>query len=367
MRIDEMVTRAAKAGEVYRLDHFHDVWNAPTVRRLMGNEVVYPPSPKAIRAIVEFASSANYYPEDASTNETLRARLAEYVGIQDGAAWIALGNGSLEIIDMLYRVFVDEGDDILLPCPEYSPYVRRAQLFGARIIDVIPSADFAYEANDFLRKVTARTKMIIMSRPSNPTGNLVSRALVETLCNTARIVVVDEAYAQFAGETVCDLVEKYPNLIVSRTFSKAMGLAGIRLGFVVANPEVVDYVNRVRVPMNVNLMASVAALAALDDLDYIQQVTRKVVDARDQFTEELERIPGLRAFASAGNSVLLCCEGTKKPASAFHQRLLQEGYSVRLFANARGLPGDVYFRVSVGTPQDMKRIAEVIRLMAASE
>jgi histidinol-phosphate aminotransferase len=366
VEIESMVTKGARAGKVYDLEHIHTVWEDRRLRRLMGNEVVYPPSPKAVKAIVEYANWANYYPEDASTCARLRGRLAEYVGIKDGADWITLGNGSLEIMDLLYRVFLSEGDDILLPSPDYSPYARRACLFGSRIVDVIPGAGFSYRIEDFIRALTRQTKLIILSRPNNPTGNMVSRKVIEDLCATERIVLVDEAYAQFAGESVCDMVASHRNLVVSRTFSKAMGLAGIRLGFVVTTPEIVGYLNRVRVPMNVSLLAMVAALAALEDQPYIEEITGRVVEARNAFFDALAGIPGIKPFPSAGNFVLMNCAATGKPASAFCECLMANGYSVRLFANARGLPGDQYFRVTIGTRDDMVAIAEVIHQLATS-
>jgi len=366
MNLMEKLTKAAKAGEMYNLDYLRDAWQEPRPRRLMGNETVYPPSPKAVKAIAEFAPLANYYAEDASTIDELRRGLAEYVGLEDAADWVTLGNGSLELIETLYRVFLEDGDEVLVPSPEYSVYVRRAKLFGANVVDVMPDRDFRYDLENFTRVLTPRTKMIVLTRPNNPTGDLVSRKLLEGLTARDCIVVVDEAYAQFARETVCDMLANHPNLVVLRTFSKAMGLAGVRLGFAVANPEIIGYLNRIRVPLNVSLIAKVAAQAALNDLAYIEGVTHKVIEARDRFVEELKRIPGIRPFPSAGNFVLIDCEGTRKAASEIQNHLREKGFMVRLFAGARGLPGDHYLRVSVGTPEDMRLVANEIKACAAA-
>ena len=127
--------------------------------------------------------------------QELRAALASYIGVEESPAWITLGNGSMEIIDMIPRAFLDPGDEVLLPCPEYSPYTRRPLLFGAEIVDVLPSLDdFTYQPEDFTRRISRRTKMVIITRPNAPVGNMVTRQLIETLLAYPLIVLVDEAY-----------------------------------------------------------------------------------------------------------------------------------------------------------------------------
>ncbi len=226
MKLIDKVSQGVKNSKLYNLDHFHMAWENPSLRRLMGNELLYPPSPKVVEAIKSMAAMVNYYPEDPSTNIKLLNALADYVGIKGGAEWITLGNGSMEIIDMLPHTFIDPGDEILLPSPDYSPYARRPVIFGAKIVDVIPDKNFEYTAEDFTSKITPKTKMIIITRPNAPIGNLIKKEVIEELCGTDCIIVVDEAYVEFSEQHICDLVPKYSNFIISRTFSKAMGLAG---------------------------------------------------------------------------------------------------------------------------------------------
>lgn len=361
MRLDQKISKAVKNSKFYDLSHFHEVWENPSLRRLMGNELLYPPSPKVQEAILKYAPFVNYYPEDAISNVNLLRALAKYVGgIPEDEKWIALGNGSMEIIDMLPHTFINPGDEILLPAPEYTPYARRPLIYEAKIIDVLPDSSFNYKLEDFTSRMTPNTKMIIMSRPNAPIGNLVARDVVEQLCSKDVIVVVDEAYTEFSRQSVTDLVPKYPNLIISRTFSKAMGLGGIRLGFMVAQPEVIDFVNRIRVPENISVLTQAAALAALEDADYIRKNVDMVIASRNWFQDTVASVPGVAVYESEGNSVLLNVDGTGKTAEEFTQHLYKNNFVVRNLSGGRNLDGKGFFRVTVGTQQDMEQVAKLI-------
>ena len=361
MDVSKYVSKSAKAGEIYYLQHLHDAWNHPEVRRLNANEILYGPCPEVRNAIIAQLDKLNYYPEDASTDVELRGKIADYIGLPGKADWITLGNGSMEIIDMIYKTFIDEGDDILVAMPEYSPYARRAKMFLANVIDIMPvDDDFNYDLNAYQSKVTDRTKMIVVSRPNNPDGHIVSRELVEELCKNDCIVVVDEAYVEFSGDPVEDILENHPNMIITHTFSKAMGLAAIRLGFAVASPELIGYINQVRMPTNVNVLARAAAAALLDNSHYIKENTDRIIADRQWLYAETAKIPGLRPIPSWSNFVMFDCRECKKTATEIYQYLKDAGYATRLFANSRGLPGDRFFRITIGTHED---IAEVIGLL----
>lgn len=362
MKLIDKVSQAVKNSKFYDLGHFHEAWENPSLRRLMGNELLYPPSPQVIEAVQAMIPYTNYYPEDAISNVRLLKALAEYVGLPGGdEKWVALGNGSMEIIDMLPHTFINEGDEILLPSPEYTPYARRPLIFGAKVIDIIPDKNFEYTLEDFTSKITPKTKMIIMSRPNAPIGNMTTRELVEGLCKTDCIVVIDEAYTEFSGQTVSDLVPKYQNLIISRTFSKAMGLGGIRLGFIIAQPEIIDYVNRIRVPENISVLTQAAALAALEDAAYIRTNTQLVIKSRDWFQEEVAKVPGIVVYKSQGNSVLMNVDGTGKTAEDYVQQLYSKGFIVRNLSGGRNMAGKGFFRVTVGTQHDMEQVAKIIK------
>lgn len=363
MDLYQKTSKAVKVGEVYNLEHFDKAWANQSLRRLMGNELVYPPSPKVVQAVKDILDKANYYPEDITTDRMLRERLADYVDLKGKADWITVGNGSMEIIDMLYKAFLDDGDELLLPTPDYSPYSRRAPLYGAKVVDVLPVEDFTYTLESFTRLLTPKTKMIFASRPNNPTGHSLKREVVTGLCETGRIVVIDEAYVEFSNDPAEDLLEKYPNLIISHTFSKAMGLAGVRLGFIVTNPEIIGYINRIRTPLNISLLAHVAGIAAVDDRAYIQANAKKVMEDREYLYQEVKKIPGLYPYPSTGNFVLINCKDSGFTATDFYERFLEAGYLVRSFVNGRGLPGNQFFRITIGTRQDVEGCLAVIRSM----
>jgi histidinol-phosphate aminotransferase len=361
MILKDMVSQGVKNSKIYNLHHFHEAWGNPGQRRLMGNELLYPPSPKVIKAVTDMAQFINYYPEDAPTNVKLLTALAEYAGLTGGAEWVTLGNGSMEIIDMLPHTFINPGDEVLLPAPDYSPYTRRPQIFGAKVVDVNPDENFEYKLEDFTSKLTSKTKMVIMSRPNAPIANLIERKIIEALCQEEIIVVVDEAYVEFAEEDVVDMLPKHENMIISRTFSKAMGLGGIRLGYVLAHPEVIGYINHIRVPENTSVLTQTAALAALEDIDYIKNNVKKVIASRDWFQEEIAKVPGMVVYPSKGNSVLINVDNTGKTAAEFVDYIYEMGYIVRNLSGGRNMKSDGWFRVTVGTQEDMENVAKAIK------
>ncbi len=367
MDITKFVSKSAKVGEIYNLNHFRTGWQDQSLRRLMGNELVYPPSPKVIEAVKNIAGKLNYYPEDILTDVELREKLAEYSGLPGRADWITCGNGSMEIIDMLYETFLDEGDEILISTPDYSPYARRVALYGAKVIDVLPDdLDFNYSLQSYTAKIGPRTKMVLLSRPNNPDGHFVSRDLVIGLLKTGIIVCIDEAYVEFATERVEDLLDSYDNLIVSHTFSKAMGLAGIRLGWIIANPTIIKYVNQIRTPLNVSLVTHVAAIAAIEDADYIRENVKRVVADREFLAAEIAKIPGLRPIPSEANFVMIDSYESGVKGSEIYEFLLKHGFITRSFVNGRGLPGDRFFRITIGTHEDTLKVLELVKEFVAN-
>ncbi len=365
VNLEEKISLAVKAGKLYNLDHFHRAWKNPSLKRLMGNELLYPPSPKVIKAVQRAAAQLQYYPEDPGTAAELKDAIAEYLGIEGGKEWITLGNGSMEIIDMLPRTFLNPGDEVLLPSPEYSPYSRRPLLYGGVIVDVVPSGgEFTYSLEDFTSRINSRTKMVILSRPNAPVGNMVPIDLIESLLCEDLILVVDEAYAEFSGQSICPMLKDHNNLIISRTFSKAMGLGGIRLGVAVAQPKIIEFIEHIRVPLNVSQLTQVAAMAALKDPGYIQGNVKKVTQSRDYFYEKVKEVPGIKAYQSHGNFVLINCLETGIVAEIFRKNLMEKGYLVRNLSGNRGLDGEYFFRVTIGKQEDMESVLEIINATA---
>lgn len=363
MNVEKYISKSALVGEVYPMNHFHISWqNQDKVRRLMGNELLYPPSPKVIERAREVAPLMNYYPEDCMTDTQLLEKLADYVGLPGKADWITVGNGSMETIEMIYRAFLNPGDEIIVSTPDYSPYTRRAKLFDVKVLDVLPYDDeFNYRIEDFSDKITDKTKLIIISRPNNPDGHFISRSIIEELCNNDCIIVIDEAYYEFATDPIEDLVVNHENVVISHTFSKAMGLAGIRLGWIVANPNIIRYINQIRVPENVNLFARNMAITAIDDKQYIVENVARVKKDRKYLFDEMAKIPGLRPIPSESNFVMADALGTGRKASEVYQFFFDNGIIIRVFINARGLPGDRYFRITIGTHEDVELCVKLLK------
>jgi len=193
---------------------------------------------------------------------------------------------------------------------------------------------------------------------------MISRDVIEALCSTNCIIVIDEAYVEFSEQHLCDLVKKYNNIIIMRTFSKAMGLAGIRVGFLVSNPEIISYINHIRVNSNVGLLPQTAALAALRDIDYIKQNIKYVIESREWFQNAIEKIQGIKVFPSKGNSVLMNVDGTGKTAEYYENELWTKGFIVRNLSGGRNLDGQGYLRVTVGTQKDMEQVAKIIETLS---
>ena len=364
--VNNFASKSAKVGVLYPCNHFALGWKTEGLHRMMGNEMTVGPSPKVQEAVKSYADKLNWYPEDDLTDENLREHLADYIGMPGRADWITCGNGSMEIIDMVYESFVNEGDELIISTPDYTLYTNRALLYGGVVKGVYPKdLNFTYDAKDFTDLVTDKTKLIMISRPNNPDGHMVSRELVEACLKTDVLVVVDEAYFEFGEDPIEDLVDTYPNLIISHTCSKAMGLAGIRLGWILARPEVINVVNKVRQSCNVNLIAHVAAIAAIDDREYIQANVKRIIADRELFFNAMKEIPGMRPIPSSNNFVMVDTLESGIKASDIQKFLLDNHYLVRNWIDSRGLPGDRFFRVTIGTHEETTAVIDLIKKYCA--
>lgn len=332
-------------------------------QRLMSNESSYPPLPSVQEALRAFIAKANWYPEDANYTASFRAKLAGYTGVEQ--ANITLGNGSMELLDLILQTFmVRHGtDQIIIPAPDYSAYINRAKLFGWQVSQIVGGENTDEVLPTMLQAIGQPTKLILFSRPNNPVGKVTPLEDVLRLLETGVLIVVDEAYVELAnpGTSVAALVSSWDNLIVLRSFSKGFGLAGLRLGYVIAHPEIIRYINMVRHIFNVNLLALIAGEALLDDLESARAVIREIVQTRDWMSAALEEVPGLRPIPSQGNFIMIDASASTRPACQYVDYLRSEGFFVRDFSRKFGLDPDRYFRVTVGQPAVMRRFVETLR------
>ena len=216
--------------------------------RLNGNENPYGPSPKVSAALGDYRNF-NYYPDPGQRN--LRRVLSGYMNVEQEN--IVAGNGSDELIDLLLRMYVGIGDNVIIPSPTFGMYSFSAGICGGECISVERDNRFEIDLEAMKAAITPKSKIIFLTSPNNPTGNIVPEAQTRALLDTGLMVVMDEAYFEFCGDTAIPLLSEYPNLVVLRTFSKWAGLAGLRIGVGAMNPDLAATMMAMKPPYNVNL------------------------------------------------------------------------------------------------------------------
>jgi histidinol-phosphate aminotransferase len=334
------------------------------------NENPFGPSPKAITALAEMQHYHRYVgPEE------LRQAIARYIGVD--VSHIVTSNGADEMIDLVQRVFLNHGDAIVDCPPSFEMYGFFARLNGARIVTVPRRDDFSVDV-DTIEKAFAdsiwRTangerfqpptsniqhpKLIFIANPSNPDGSMLARAGVERLLELPAILVLDEAYAEFAGENFASRVPTQSNLIVLRTFSKWAGLAGLRVGYAVASAHIADQIMRTKSPYNVNAAAIVAARASLDDRDYLLTNVCRIVAERERLSVALTQLGFLQPLPSRANFIL--CRVVGRDAEQIYNALAARGILIRAFGSPRLRE---YIRIAVGTPEQNEVLLQVLKEM----
>jgi histidinol-phosphate aminotransferase len=312
--------------------------------RLDFNENTLACSPRVIEALRKItAADLTRYPERGSVEEIVAASL----GVE--AAQVLLTNGVDEAIHVLCQAFLDRGDAMLLPVPTYSMYEVYGSAAEAQI-DAVPAADgFRFPLDAMLGAIHSRTRVIAIANPNSPTGATVARDAMVALAERApqAVVLVDEAYYHFFGETVIDLIGKLPNLVVARTFSKAYGLAGLRLGALIAAEETMQWLRRVISPYSVNQLALACLPAALEDRAYLEWYVAEVKAARGELAQALTDL-GLEHWPSDANFILTRIGAAH---SAFVKAMRARGILTRDRSADPGCDGLV--RITVGTREQM--------------
>lgn len=329
----------------------------PASRKLNQNESPFDVPPAVKEAVVERMRRAawNRYPAFAPSE--LLGRLAERHGwTADG---VLVGNGSNELIQATLAVTVGEGTPVVAPAPTFALYRLLTAVYGGRYVPVPLTPEFAFDVDALVRTTRdARAPVLIVNSPNNPTGTpLPERAAERLLAETEALVVVDEAYQDFGGPTAVPLLAEQPRLVVLRTFSKAMSLAGLRFGYALAHPVVAREIAKAKLPYNVNQVTLTAAHAALDHGEAFAALTRRVRQARDLLWARLEAISGLTAFPSAANFILIRCEA--QPAAEVFRLLVEKhGILVRDVSAGPGLEGCL--RITAGTEEDVEAVGRAL-------
>lgn len=313
-----------RAAKPYNEGHFA-IADRGDVVRMMSNESPFAPSSRVLRAIVEAASNANLYPPNGAR---LKSRLAEREQLD--ASNVILGSGSTELIDLVIRTFVAAGEEVLLSVPTFSMYEARTRVTGGIPVLVPMTEDHEHDVNGLIRAVTERTKVLFLCTPNNPTGNGIREADLRRLARLGLPTVVDEAYVELGdSRSFSYLLREHPNVILLRTFSKAFGLAGLRLGYAFAHPTVIELLSRVKIPWNLPSVTLAAAEAVLEDAAETKARIVELKSARDDLARRIGMLPGLSALPSEGNFVLVDISQTGLSAADFVAAVLAEGVLIR--------------------------------------
>jgi histidinol-phosphate aminotransferase len=327
--------------------------------KLASNENPFGVPESAKKAMAEAAAELGRYP-DANGFE-LKAALSKRYDVP--ADWITLGNGSNDILEIAAHAFVQKGQAVVYSQYSFAVYALAAQGVGARGI-VVPAKDYGHDLDAMAAAIDAETKLVYIANPNNPTGTFIPAAEIEAFLSkvpASVVVVLDEAYNEYLEQKdqfeSTQWVRRFPNLVVSRTFSKAYGLAGLRVGFAIAQPAVTDLMNRIRQPFNVNSLAQAAAIAALNDKAFLEKGAENNRAGYRQLTAAFDELK-LEYVPSHGNFVLVKVGEDEGAGARVNIALLKQGVIVRP-VGAYGLPQ--WLRISIGLPEENARFIEALR------
>lgn len=320
----------------------------PEAIRLDWNESPFGLSPKA-QATYDSFRSGNRYPD--FTQARLTQSLADYVGTSPDR--IVAGAGLDDVFTTTAVTLLDPGDEVIISDPTFGVYRSLFGLHGATMVDVPlgQAPGFALDVDGILAAVTDRTKLIVICNPNNPTGTMYDKVGIERIVSSAPCVVaIDEAYAEFSGTTHLDLADRYPNVILFRTMSKFAGLAGYRVGYGVFPEALLPWIRRAAPAFyNLSAIATEVAIASLADLPHVERNVALLVEERERLQRQLNTIPGVQAYDSAANFLLVRLP--VDDAAAVHQALASNNVFVRHFPDPQyGLRQCL--RVSIGTPHE---------------
>jgi len=359
-KIDEYFVPWVKGIPMYISGHIELAWKKPELHRMMSNENPNSPSEKVLETIVKYAKMANRYPDQGLV---VRGRIAQINGLA-GPENVMLGNGSSEVYDNIFRVFLAPGEEVIQHTPCFGIYKLRGTILGGKMISVpmvYKDMHLHFDADAILQAITERTKIIVVANPNNPTGNFMDTKDFVRIAETGIPFVVDEAYVEYAGLGMSQvgLTKRYKNVMVTRTLSKAYGLAGMRFGYAMGDKDVIGQISAALLPWNVGTIPMWAALAALDDTEALEYRVKFNNSEVDFMTESLSDVPGLVVFPSKANYILFDCGATGKKGSEMVAYAEQKGLIFRPDSEKYGSDG--WFRITIGTKEENRMAVEVTR------
>jgi histidinol-phosphate aminotransferase len=349
-----------KALKPYKLVS-HEAWDFQEDKRVLKldwNEATIPPSPQVAKSISVFLKEGNmnWYPD--VNNMQLLGALSKYSNVPECNVQYFASSDSLH--EYIVRAFIEPGDRILIVAPTYDNFRAVVESNGALTDFYYLGEDFDLDFEHFCNYINLHSpKIVYICNPNNPTGNLYSKELIESLVVsfTSVLFVVDEAYFEFTGVSCSDIVVNNDNILISRTFSKAFALAGFRVGYVISSQHNINILTKIRNPKNISTFSQLAALAALDDISYMQEFVKEVHLAKKIFESFLTE-NGFEIIKGEGNFTLLRIDLSQK--LSFLEHLSSNLIYVRDYGHVKGMEN--YIRITIGTCEQMARVQKTIEL-----
>jgi len=288
------------------------------------------------------------------TPEDLYKKVAKYLNIRKEN--LLLGNGSNEMIFTIMAAMLETGKKLIISEPTFTVYKLVASNLNAEVISILQNEDFSNKIDKITEKAAIQGSLTVIASPNSPTGTFTKRSdLIKIIEASGGIVVVDEAYIQFGGETVIDLIDKYDNLIILRTFSKAFGLAGLRIGMMISNNELITELSKVKLPYNINIFTLATLDILLDNPEIIDNTVSKIIEYRDYLQKEFLKIRSIKATPASANFFLVRI----KDSEFLYNKLLEYDILVRDFSNYPML--DNCLRISVGNKDENELLIRALK------
>ena len=323
-------------------------WEGPYIK-LNTNECPYPPSSGVIKAIQAATPALGRYPQPDA--DAARDALASTLGVKPDQ--VLVGNGSDEILRLIFEAYIDPAEVVVWSTPTYSLYTVLAEIAQAIVYDVPRNDDFTLDVDAVLAQ---DAKIYFLANPNSPTGTVTSEDDVKRLLSSGRLIVVDEAYADFEGTTTAKLIDEFSNLIVVRTLSKSYALAGLRAGFAIANSDIISELRGIKDSYNVGLLPIVGAAAALADQSYAKELVVKVLKTKTVLVDGLGAL-GWECYPSGANFVF--AEPPNRDGKLVYEFLRESGILVRWFDGDTSISAGV--RITVGTDEEIAKLLEVLK------
>jgi len=341
----------------YFSPHIEKAWEDTSLTRMMSNEGPFSPHKAVLDALIKGSNITNRYP-DSLTN--IKKKIGEINGLEHG--WVVLGNGSTDVLDMTFRAFMQPGDELIQSLPCYGIYIKLADIIGARTVSILAKDNWEYDVDAIEKAITPKTKIIILAHPNNPTGNLIDDSVYERLVKKDVILICDEAYIEYSGleNSKIPIMKKYPNMIISRTLSKAYGLAGMRFGYLLGHPETIEIISRTILSWNISIMSSFGAYAALNDQEGVKENIRRTNEGRDYIEEKLSKIDGVTVYHTFGNYILIDATPTGAKSEEIVNAVMEKDgiilRKVNPFKDKTGL-----FRITIGSKEQNERCVKSVK------